>query len=422
MSSNQHFDVVISGGGLSGCLMALSLIHIQEDQLKQNQRPLSIAMIEVNPLFNDASATFDDRVLALSHHSASYLKRLGLWPQLERYAQAIKTIHVSDKGYYGKARIHSDEHDVEALGYVIEMNKLGQALLLSIKNHQQITWFTETKISDIQWHADHVSLDLSTVAPQTPVPNANQTSQLTAKLLLGCDGAHSICREFAGIATENYDYQHTAIIANVLMNNAHENVAYERFTEHGPIAMLPLVDDGGMDKEAKKCSLVWSLTPELAQQMLTLDDVAFSQALESAFGLWLGRVKHVGKRSAFKLALTTANEQVYHRMALIGNASHTIHPIAGQGFNLGLRDVAQLSLSIKQALSHQQDIGELALLLAYAQQRQQDHQQVIAMTDSLVRLFSTHSLPLVVGRNIGLKIFNYLKPLKKRLVHKTMGY
>jgi len=402
-NTNQKFDVVIAGGGLSGALSALSL-----SQLKQSDgSALSIAIVETNPILQHPKLSFDSRVLALSHGSAAYLNLLGVWPLLVDDAAPIEDIHISDRGHYGKARIYANEHQVAALGYVIEMSLLGNALLAELAKLSNITWFCPDEISDIQWKQQQVDIKLSS------------RNQLTAKLLLACDGAQSGCRTFANIASTSKPYKQSALIANVSMVHPHQNVAYERFTEHGPIAMLPL-NDGSQN--SKKCSLVWTLPPDTAKETAALDDLTFKLTLEQAFGSWLGAVEKVGERVVYPLHLVTANEQVFHRMVLVGNASHTIHPIAGQGFNLGLRDVAELVTCINNLMKKNEDIATFSALTEYAEQRKLDHKQVIALTDSLVTLFSNQLPPLVVGRNIGLKVLNYFSPLKKAFVNKTMGY
>ena len=404
----KQFDIVISGGGLSGALMALSLI----DCKNENGQPLSIAIVEANPILKDPSLTFDDRVLALSHGTATYLNSLGIWQQLKSVAEPIKNIHISDRGFYGKARLYADNHQVNALGFVVEMSLLGQAILVRLKEKNKlsgnITWFTPDKISDIAWQEKHVELTL------------NSETKLNAKLLLACDGVHSACRTLANISVQESDYGQSALIANVCTAIPHDNLAFERFTETGPIAMLPLSKNSASSDS--RCSLVWTLPPEQADKMKSLNDKQFQTELESAFGSWLGAITHVGKRDIYPLKLLMAEEQVYHRMALIGNASHTIHPIAGQGFNLGVRDVNQMAELIKTSLNNNQDIGQFSALSEYAAQRKLDHSQVIGLTDSLVTLFSNKLPPLVIGRNVGLKVLNYLSPLKNSLVRKTMGY
>jgi len=397
-NNHQNFDLVISGGGLAGSLMALSLANL----VKPNGQVFSIAIIEANPVLDDISLTFDDRVLALSHGTAQYLKKVGAWELLSTTAEAIKKIHISDRGYYGKARLDAKDYQVSALGYVVEMSLIGQSLLSTLAKHKQIKWFSPDKVKNIDWQAERVNVELAS------------GHQLSTPLLLGCDGAQSVCRKLAKIYSEKSDYGQCALIANVSTANAHNNLAFERFTETGPIAMLPL--------SKGRCSLVWTLTPEMALQMKVLDDDGFKKQLELSFGSWLGAITHVGKRDIYPLSLVQASEQVYHRMALIGNASHTIHPIAGQGFNLGVRDVAKMADLIKNAIENANDIGQFSSLERYALERKTDHQQVISLTDSLVTLFSNDLMPLVIGRNIGLKVLNYIPAFKKALVKKTMGY
>lgn len=405
--NTDTFDVVISGGGLSGCLMALSLA----DLTHADGTPLSIAIIEASPILKSHTLTFDDRVLALSHGSAEYLEKVGAWQTLKNDAQGIEIIHISDREHYGKARIYAKTYGVDALGYVVEMALIGKSLLTALTNknsiHKNISWFSPDNISTINWQHECVNITLSS------------GQSLSANLLLGCDGGNSICRKLANIKMSEACYGQSALITNVATVNAHKNIAYERFTHTGPIAMLPL---SSIKEDQSRCSVVWTLTPELADEMSLLSDEEFKIALEKNFGSWLGGITDVGKRDIYPLKLVQAEEQVYHRMVLIGNASHTIHPIAGQGFNLGLRDVQQLTKVIKKALNAQQDIGLFSLLSDYAQQRIKDHQQVISLTDSLVTLFSNQLTPLVVGRNIGLKALNYLSPIKSALVKKTMGY
>ncbi|RHW77406.1 2-octaprenyl-6-methoxyphenyl hydroxylase [Colwellia sp. RSH04] len=419
--SKAKYDVIISGGGLSGCLMALSL----SDHKKSDGSLLSIAVIEANEHqsanVNQHTPLFDDRVLALSHGSAQYLQQVGVWSLLADKACAIKDIDISDRGHFGKSRLAAEEFSVDALGYVIDMALIGKALLQKLSEKSNVTWFSPDSIQTIEWQSQCVNVQL------------NSGKSLHAQLLLACDGANSVCRKQAGIDVEQSDYEQVALIANVCTEKAHLNKAFERFTEHGPIAMLPLPlisEQKTKQLGQGRCSLVWTMTPSQAQDIIALSDEAFALALEQAFGFWLGGVTHVGKRDVYPLVLLQAKQQVFHRMALIGNASHTIHPIAGQGFNLGLRDVAYMSELIANALSEttnsvtneKEDIGSFDLLQQYQLTRTKDQQQVIQLTDSLVTLFASDLPPLVVGRNTGLKLFDNVPVLKKILVNKTMGY
>jgi 2-octaprenyl-6-methoxyphenol hydroxylase len=394
----MEFDVVIAGGGLSGALTALSLADLSHNSGKH----LSIAIVEANAIHQNPALTYDDRVLALAHGSASYLNQLQVWPLLKEAATGIKNIHVSDRGYYGKARLKASDYQVSSLGYVIELALIGQALLKVLASKSNVTWFCPDSISKINWQKNHLNVQLA----------SKQT--LKARLLLACDGANSPCREMAKIKCSSHEYQQHAVIANVSTEKPHLGKAFERFTEFGPIAMLPLSQN--------RCSLVWTLPPEKAAQTCALTDEQFKTELQQAFGYWLGEITQVGKRNSFPLTLVQAESNIAPRLALVGNASHTIHPIAGQGFNLGLRDVKQLASLIKHALATEQDIGEYALLMAYQQHRQVDQQQIIQLTDSLVTFFSNQLPPMVLGRNIGLKVLNYFSPLKKALATKTMGY
>ncbi len=412
VTSIQQFDVIISGGGLSGVLTALSLLPLKNSKGKS----LSIAIIEANNAIKQPDSVFDERVLALSHASVNYLKNLNVWPLLALHAQPIKNIHISDRGYYGKARINATDHKVKAVGYVIEMSKIGNALNQTLtnniehnnlNNHSNITWFTPDRIQNIEWCTDIVNVTLES------------SVVISATLLVGCDGAQSVCRTFAKIPIDESSYNQSAVIANVATSLPHNGIAYERFTEHGPIAMLPLVQ---LANEASRCSLVWTLSPEQAKEVVKLTDIEFQRTLEKAFGYLLGDIKQTGKRHIYPLSLIQAKDQIHHRMVLIGNASHTIHPIAGQGFNLGLRDVQALSHNIAKSLNDDEDIGTLSCLSDYAMSRKKDHERIITLTDSLVTLFSNQLPPLIVGRNIGLKVLNYIPAIKKAFVNKTMGY
>lgn len=402
-NTKQKFDIVIAGGGLSGALSALSLSQLR----KKDGSPLSIAIVEANPIHRAPNTSYDARVLALSHGSAHYLNQLNVWGDIKESAAPIQKIHISDRGHYGKARVDAKDHQVNALGYVVEMSVLGKAFLGQLSTNKNITWFCPDHITDIHWHHDFVDIEL------------NSAELICGHLLLACDGGQSTCRQFANISSTTKPYEQSALIANVSMEQGHQNIAYERFTNSGPIAILPL---STQKSDSNKCSLVWTLSPEQAENIASLNDDDFKKQLELAFGSWLGGVNKVGKRTIYPLNLVQANEQIYHRMALVGNASHTIHPIAGQGFNLGVRDVVELTTTIAENIYAQRDIAHFASLAQFAEQRKIDHQQVINLTDSLVTFFSNDLPPLIAGRNIGLKVLNYVKPLKNAFVNKTMGY
>jgi len=423
----QHFDVIISGGGLSGSLMALSLSQLT----KQDGSGLVIAIVEALPFQqtnpSDENALFDARVLALSHGSANYLNKVGAWQYLKDDACAITDIDISDRGHFAKARLHADEHNVNALGYVIDMALIGKGLLKVLKQNKNIHWFSPDSIEHIEWKREWDSEDKAHIQEQIQKQqhvevSLNSGKHLSAKLLLACDGVKSPVRKLANIAVTNDDYHQVALIANVSTSKPHRHKAFERFTEFGPIAMLPLKPLKSSTAEESRCSLVWTMTPNQAEQIKNLSDDAFKVELERAFGSYLGAITQVGKRDVYPLVLLQAERQTYHRMALVGNASHTIHPIAGQGFNLGLRDVEVMTTLVANALADKKDIGSFSLLHNYQVNRAKDQQEVIELTDSLVTLFANDLPPLVVGRNIGLHALNLISPFKTALVKKTMGY
>ena len=415
----QFFDVIISGGGLSGSLMALSLSKLT----KTDGSLLSIAIIEALPFQQtkpvDDTQLFDARVLALSHGSARYLAKVGAWQYLKGNGCAITDIDISDRGHFAKARLNASDYNVNALGYVIDMALIGKAQLKALSGRHNIQWFAPDSIEDILWKNDAQTQALADSSLEQVSVKLKSGKYLSTSLLLGCDGAHSPCRKLANIEVNCDDYGQVALIANVSTELAHKNKAFERFTEHGPIAMLPLKE---LSSGGSRCSLVWTMTPEQAETIQKLDDDAFKVELERAFGSFLGAITHVGKRNVYPLVLLQAQRQIHHRMALIGNASHTIHPIAGQGFNLGLRDVEMMAQLVEKALANGDDLGSFSLLNAYQVDREKDQQAVIQLTDSLVTLFANDLSPLVVGRNIALQTLNFISPIKNALVKKTMGY
>ncbi|WP_394174248.1 2-octaprenyl-6-methoxyphenyl hydroxylase [Thalassotalea litorea] len=398
MGEQVNYDIVISGGGLTGAAMALAV-------LKQASTPVRIAVVD-SALKEQATGGFDERVIALSYGSVEYLEKLGAWTNLKAHACAIKNIHVSDRSYYGKARIDCQDYQLDALGYVAPLQAIAQSIYTELEqvagsNHQLDEYFGNG-IDNIEWQKHQVVVQLQ------------QGEMISAATLLACDGGQSRCRQLAKIDTINKDYQQQAIVANVQTALPHHNKAFERFTKTGPLAMLPMTEN--------RCSLVWTLTAEDSKSLMAMDDADFAKALQQAFGDWLGPFTRIGKRQCFPLQLVHAKQIIQHRLALLGNASHTLHPIAGQGFNLSVRDVACLASLLTNALKRGEDPGDYPLLNRYQQQRQVDQFTIIQLTDSLVHCFSNQYLPLVLARNIGLKALNYTPGIKRLLATTTMGY
>ncbi|MCK8125864.1 2-octaprenyl-6-methoxyphenyl hydroxylase [Pseudoalteromonas sp. 2CM39R] len=383
----KQFDVVIIGGGMAGASCALGL--------KQSNKQLSIAVIEANEVSADYHPSFDDRSIALAQQSVQYLKSINAFDCQAPFAAAIKKVTVSDRGHFGKTHIDCQEYGHDALGYVVEVNPFGRSL------HQQLTrtdvsLFCPDTVAKLEYQSDFANITLSS------------GEQLSAKLVVIADGAHSQSRKLANIEFNTRAYQQAAIIANIEVAGGHHHHAFERFTEHGPMALLPMSNN--------RYSLVWCMEPEQIEHTMALEDDAFLAELQKAFGYCGGSFSKVGMRASYPLVYGKAESLSSHRTVLIGNAGHAIHPIAGQGFNLGLRDVQLLC-----DMANRDDLGDYAFTRYYSQTRSKDITTVMTLTDSLVRLFSNSSRLLALGRSIGLFSMDLFSSLKTPLAKQLMG-
>ena len=396
-SAHTDYDLIIIGGGMVGTSLAISLAV----------QPLRIALVEAATLRSKDAAppNYDDRAIALSFGARRIFEGMGLWSDIAPRATAIKHIHVSDQGRFGFTRLDAKQENVDALGYVVTARQLGASLMDKLQDCTNLTVISPATLTNLSFDSEDATAEI--------LHNDGNTQLLTAKLVVAADGGHSQVRQQLDIHTTDRDYQQTAIIANLTPEKPHQNIAYERFTRNGPLALLPMPDN--------RCSLVWTRAPEDAERLLQLSDEDFIAELQPCFGKRLGRFLKIGKRHSYPLQLIQAQEQVRARLALIGNAAHTLHPIAGQGFNLGLRDVATLAQSIVDARQADIDIGSLAVLEDYAQWRQRDHQQVIGFTNTLVQTFSNRLPPLALARNLGLIATDIIPPLKHSLARHSMG-
>lgn len=367
---------------------------------------LRIAIIEAHNAKLDTPASYDDRAIALSYGTAQIFRTLGCWQQLSPHVTPIKTIHVSDKGHAGITRLTHQEENVDALGYVITARALGQSLYQLLANYHNVEIISPARLQQIEFSDDHVTAQYS-------LSEDDKLQSISARLIVAADGGNSSVRKLMDIDARQYDYQQTAVTANVSISRLHNNVAYERFTRHGPLAILPMQDD--------RCSLVWTWPTDSVQQAMDMNDDEFLQQLQNTFGNRLGEFTQVGKRQSYPLRLIKANTQVKSRLALIGNAAHTLHPIAGQGFNLGMRDVAALAQVIVDEQNAGCDFGLLRALQPYQQWRTQDHRRIIGFTDNLVKIFSNRFAPLALARNIGLVATDITPSLKHLLAKHTMG-
>jgi 2-octaprenyl-6-methoxyphenol hydroxylase len=391
---NPQSDILIVGGGLVGASLACAL----------GQAGLTVTVVEARPFKTGTSSSYDERSIALAQGSQRIFTGMGLWQSLENQVCPIHTIHVSDRGRFGFTRLHREDEGVPALGYVASARVLGTALMRQIDQLVNVELLAPAQLSDFQVDSDAVVAELEF---------DGRTVSHRTRLLVAADGVQSSVREQLGIAIRQWEYGQTAIVANVTPQRPHHNVAYERFTDTGPMALLPMRD--------QRCALVWTVRSGQSEDILALDDAAFLSRLQQRFGYRLGRFIKAGARRAYPLQLLRATESVRARLALIGNAVHTLHPVAGQGFNLGLRDVAALAEVIIDAQRRGQDIGSEAVLERYADWRRADQRRVVAFTDGMVRVFSQSLPPVPWLRDAGMLALDLCPPAKRWFGRLTMG-
>ncbi len=388
------YDVLIVGGGMVGASLACAL----------GNRALRIAVVEPVPFSAPGQPSYDDRSVALAWGTRRVFEAIGAWDDLAAHATPIREIHVSDRGHFGAARMKAASVGYDALGYVVENRDLGRVFAARLPALANVDLICPARLQAIETGPDTLRARL----------DANgETREITTCLLVGADGGQSVTRRLAGIGAETDDYGQSAVIANVSTERPHRNRAWERFTHHGPLALLPMSGD--------RCSLVWTVPRAQADPTLALPDEEFLAALQACFGDRLGRFTRAGARVAYPLVRVSARRHVAARLALIGNAAHTLHPVAGQGFNLGLRDVAALAEVVADAAAAGEDIGAPAVLERYQRWRAADQSRVLALTDGLVRVFSNDFPPLVVARSLGMVALDLLPPLKRLMMRQTMG-
>jgi len=390
----QETELLIIGGGLVGASLAVAL----------GQAGLDVTVVDACPLSVDQQPNYDERSIALAQGSQCILSALGLWQSLQDEVCPIHTIHVSDRGHFGFTRLHREQQGVPALGYVATARVLGKTLLDQLNRLPNVQTLAPAQLIDFQVLADGVT---------TRLMQEQQTLECKARLLVAADGAQSSVRDQLGIHSKRRDYGQTAVIANVSSEGDHQNVAYERFTDTGPMALLPM--------SRQRCALVWTVRSDQSDDIMGLDDAQFLSRLQERFGYRLGRFVKVGQRHAYPLQLLQARESIRPRMALIGNALHTLHPVAGQGFNLGLRDVAALAEVVTDARRQGLDIGDNSVLARYADWRQTDQRRAVAFTDSLVRLFGQSLPPVAWLRDAGMLALDICPPAKRWFGRLTMG-
>jgi 2-octaprenyl-6-methoxyphenol hydroxylase len=388
--SSTDFDIVIVGGGLAGASLAAALAPTAH----------RVALIEAQA-FDGGEQSYDERSLALGYGSRLIYTGIGLWDAVATDATSIDTVHVSERGRFGITRLSAQQMRMSALGYVVTLRHLGQVLAAALKTQANLTILTKAKVEGVQFDDKRTSIDLIVDGGQR---------KLTTRLLVAADGANSPIRQSMGVEVREEDYHQHGLIANVTPTHAHANRAFERFTTEGPVALLPLSQG--------RCALVWTQTPEAAAATLSLSDEQFLRALEGHFGHRLGSFSKTGKREVYPLRLMLAERLTGVRTLLIGNAAHTLHPVAGQGLNLALRDVAVLA----ELLAKSTDPGSKEILQDYEQARSPDIAATARYTDGLLRLFTNPWPPLGHMRGLGLSMMDRVPFIKHRLARTGMGY
>ncbi len=388
------YDVVVVGGGMIGTSLALALAPL----------PLRIAVVEAVARKGSEQPSFDDRSTALSRSTQRMFEAMGLWTEVLAAATPISSIHVSDKGRFGFSHINAEEQGVEALGYVVINRVLGEVLQSQLGACSNIDLYCPASIAAIELGPDGADATLSV---------DGQEKTLRCRLLVAADGANSTLRDMMGISVQKRDYEQTAVIGNLLTEQALNGRAFERFTEHGPLAILPVADG--------RAGFVWTVSTSAAGPILDLDDSRFLQALLKEFGNRVGQFSRVGKRAAYPLTLSKALRLTATRSVLIGNSAHGLHPVSAQGFNLGMRDVAALCDCIADALAESADYGAPAVLDRYADWRRSDQRKLVHFTDNLVRLFGSKRPGIGLLRNIGMIGFDLIPGVRRTFAKHTMG-
>ena len=374
---------------------------------------LRVAVVEAIPRKAAAQPSFDDRSTALSRSTQRMFEAMGLWPRIVAASTPIRSIHVSDQGRFGFSHIEADEQNVEALGYVVINRVLGAVLQDALDALGGVDVICPARISGIELAPEGATavLDLADGSRQS----------LDCDLLVAADGANSAVREMMGITAQRSRYGQHAVIGNLLPEKDIDNVAYERFTEQGPLAVLPVADG--------RAGFVWTVSEDDAERVMALDDAAFLAELQQQFGFRLGAFSKVGKRAAYPLVLCKALRLTATRSVLIGNSAHGLHPVSAQGFNLGMRDVAAIVDCIADAAIWRQgpdandaDPAAVAAMLdKYADWRRADQKKLVRFTDGLVKLFGSKRRPLRALRNIGMLGFDLVPGVRSVFARHTMG-
>lgn len=387
------YDLLIAGGGLAGNCLALAL---QGSGLK-------MAVIEARNREQLHASPAGDRALALAAGTVHMLEALGIWQGISKAATAITVIHISDRGHFGKTRLSARRQGVAALGYVIAARVL-EDHLAALVERAGVEQYCPASVAGLITGEQSIQVSLK---------RDGQPHNISASLLVGADGGNSSVRKLLDIQQQITEYGQTALVTTVEAELPHQNTAFERFTASGPLALLP--------QSGNLLAVVWTRSHEQAESLMAGGEANFIAHLQDSFGYKLGELNLAAPRRAFPLNLIRTQTMVSGRALIIGNAVHQLHPVAGQGFNLGLRDVVNLAEILINQHEQGQDIGAEHFLNRYGRMRQQDHDRTIAFTDQVVKIFSNDWLALAAARNAGLVVLDHLPWAKSLLARHAMG-
>jgi 2-octaprenyl-6-methoxyphenol hydroxylase len=389
-----NYDVVIVGGGLIGGSLACTL----------GGTGLKVAVVESVAPGVMAKPTYDERVIALSWGSRRILDALGLWAGIAAESAPIEQVHISDRGHFGFARLDHEDIGVAALGYVVPARVLNASIQAALAAASGVERLCPARVVDQRVDSNAVSVRIQ---------DDHDDRWIDARVLIAADGSGSPLGEALGVMVEDQPYGQDAVISTVTASASRPGMAFERFTETGPLAMLPMT--GG------RYSVVWTCREDETAGILALSDADFIARLQARFGYRLGRLTRPAARRAYPLRLSLVRDPVRERAVLIGNAAHTLHPVAGQGFNLGLRDVAALAEVLSEAADRGDDPGAVHVLADYEAWRGRDTQGVATITDGLARLFVNPWLPLRLARGAGMIGLDLLPGARRAVARRFMG-
>ncbi|MHB1946923.1 MAG: FAD-dependent monooxygenase [Gammaproteobacteria bacterium] len=374
----MHFDIIIIGGGMVGASLACALRSSQ----------FNVAMIDSAPL----NTTEDHRLIALNYSSVCLLKNLNVWPQLKSFAAAIKEVHVSNQGHFGITRLTAREFNLPELGAVVPAKHINPALYAALGD---TTLIRPATLKQLEQNADQVILTVDT---------PEGAKELTAKIVIGADGSHSTVRDLLNIPTQKIDYEQSALVTTTQLNRPHHNIAYERFSQGGAIAMLPLVGN--------EVATIWTQDRDQITKLMQLSDTEFLAQLQKQFGYRLGRLIKTSQRFTYPLQMIQAEQQIKHRVILLGNALHTLSPIAAQGLNLALYEI-----SVLHDYFAQYAIDSLSLT-DFATQQQKFS---LGLSHNLNWLFSQDFFIMNTARAMGMLGIDLCQPLKEKFIRRAIG-